>query len=409
MFTTLQVNRMETALLAYRSSLLNSDGCEAVIQRSFDAKLLSINTPEGRVRKASFAPEISIKNMGTQTLTSLTIHYGIDEINLAAYSWTGSLALYATINITLPAVSAKQGSQRLKIFITDPNNMQDEDISNDTLYKDFNYFTALTTVEEGFENNSFPPDQWDIVNADNDITWERTTSVGRTSTASVMINNFDYNAIGQKDDLRLPVLNIADKDSAFLSFYLAAATYTATNTSGIAWDTLEVLISKDCGGSYISLYKKYGSSLITRTTPATNAFFPSSAEWRKDSINLGEYIDGGDIMIAFRNTTGYENNIFLDDINLRTVSVNKNLKEQGVMVTPNPTGGTIEVQFYPQPDKLKAIQIFSTAGQKIIETNIVVGQANNLYSYDLSRYAAGIYIVRSVFTDHIVVRKIMKN
>src|SRR4030095_12812374 len=160
---------------------------------------------------------------------------------------------------------------------------------------------------------------------------------------------------------------------------------------------------------YTTLYKKYGSNLVTRLQPATTAFVPTASEWRKDSVDLGNYIDAGNMLIAFRNTTGDENNIYLDDINLRTVKVNSNLKEQGFMVTPNPTTGDIQVQFYPLPDKLSGIEIFSADGQRIIETKVATGQANNLYSYDLSRYSPGIYFVKATFTDRIVVRKIIKN
>ncbi|MEJ7680781.1 MAG: T9SS type A sorting domain-containing protein [Segetibacter sp.] len=113
-------------------------------------------------------------------------------------------------------------------------------------------------------------------------------------------------------------------------------------------------------------------------------------------------------LIAFRNTNGNENNIYLDDINLRTVVINPNLKSKGFLVTPNPTPGAIAVQFYPQPTNLTAIQIYNLAGQKISEVNINNGRANNYYSFNISSYAPGTDIVRCVFTDKVVIKKIMK-
>jgi len=300
------------------------------------------------------------------------------------------------------------GNHILTVYVSNPNNNTDEDITNDTLSVAFQYYPPVTTVSESFENNTFPPAGWDILNPDNAITWKRVTGIGKTGTASVMINNYNYSTIGQKDDLRLPDINLQNVDSAFFSFQVAAATYTPVSSKGNVWDTLEVLISTDCGLNYTSIYKKYGSSLVTMTTADTSAFMPTSSEWRKDSINLADYLGQPDILITFRNTNGYENNVFLDDINVRTVIVNPNLKKQGFLVTPNPTSGTIAVQFYPQPSGLRAIQIFNLMGQKLEEININNGQANNYYSFNLSKYAAGTYIVRAVFSDRVVMKKIIK-
>jgi hypothetical protein len=66
------------------------------------------------------------------------------------------------------------------------------------------------------------------------------------------------------------------------------------------------------------------------------------------------------------------------------------------------------VQFYPQPANLKGIQLFNDVGQKIAEVNIVTGQAYGSYNFDLSRYAKGTYIVRALFTDRVLVKKIIK-
>ena len=408
MFTTQQVNRMESALIAYRSSLLSSNGCEAPVVTNYNAQLKSVNQPEQRICTNSFTPVVTIKNGGVQTLTSLTISASIDNGSASTYTWTGSLTKSSAADVTLNSLTTTAGNHILTVYVSNPNNNTDEDITNDTLSVAFQYYPPVTTVSESFENNTFPPAGWDILNPDNAITWKRVTGIGKTGTASVMINNYNYSTIGQKDDLRLPDINLQNVDSAFFSFQVAAATYTPVSSKGNVWDTLEVLISTDCGLNYTSIYKKYGSSLVTMTTADTSAFMPTSSEWRKDSINLADYLGQPDILITFRNTNGYENNVFLDDINVRTVIVNPNLKKQGFLVTPNPTSGTIAVQFYPQPSGLRAIQIFNLMGQKLEEININNGQANNYYSFNLSKYAAGTYIVRAVFSDRVVMKKIIK-
>ena len=408
MFTAGQVERMQSAVIAYRSSLLSSNACVPPVLKDYDMQLRAINQPFQRICTSTFTPVVTIRNRGNLLLTSATINVQIDNGNVTTYNWTGSLAHAATATVSLGNLTSATGTHILKVYTTNPNSRQDEEVSNDTLTLSYQYYPSVTGISEGFEGAQFPPQAWDIVNPDRYITWEKVTGVSKSGTASVMINNYNYNSQGQKDDLRMPNVNLASSlDTAVLSFNLAAATYTATNTSGNVWDTLEVMVSTDCGLTYTSLYKKWGASLVTRTAATTDAFVPASSEWRKDSVDLADYIGKDNLLIAFRNTTGWENNIYLDDINLRTVTVNPNLKKQQFMVTPSPTTGAIAVQFYPQPYTLKAIEIFSSTGQKVAETVIGSG-ANNYYSYDLSRYAAGIYIVRAIYTDKVLTRRVVK-
>ena len=205
----------------------------------------------------------------------------------------------------------------------------------------------------------------------------------------------------------MPQFNIANIDSAFLSFWVAAAAYSPLSTPNNNWDTLEVLISKDCGASYTSLYKKWGSTLVTNRTEVLDPYTPTSDEWRKDSIDLTSYINQGDLIMAFRNTTGFENNIYIDEVRLRTISINPNLKAKGFMVTPNPATSYIEVQFFPNPVDLESIQVFNSFGQPML-TQLTGSTGLNYYRYDISGWAAGMYIVQARFRNRIETRKIIK-
>lgn len=409
MFTTEQVARMQNALTTYRSSLFTSNGCKPVVLMTYDVQQKTIGQPFQRICTPNFTPTITFKNRGTQTLTSLQINATIDNNNVVTTNWTGSLASFASTTITLTSLTATTGDHVLTIWTSNPNANADEDPTNDTLRINFQYYLPLTQVKESFESIAFPPTAWDVVNTDNGITWQRAAGIAKTGNASAMIDNYNNSQIGQKDDLRMPQISIpAGTDSAFLSFQVAAATYTDITTQGNMWDTLEVLASTDCGTTYQSLYKKWAGTLVTKTTATTNEFIPTANEWRKDSINLANYIGSSNLLIAFRNTSGYENNIYLDDVNLRTVIINPNLKAQGFLVTPNPTKGMIAVQFYPQPTKLSAIQLFNELGQQLQELKITSGQVNNYYSFNLGAYTSGTYYVRVVFTDKVVTKKIIK-
>ncbi|HKZ67438.1 MAG TPA: M43 family zinc metalloprotease [Chitinophagaceae bacterium] len=409
MYTTAQVTRMEAAFLIYRSALNSSNGCSAVELKTFDASPVTIQQPAQRICNNTFSPVVTIRNKGSQTITSLQIISKVDNGQSVSFTWTGSLSSLNSTGVTLNPVTVTEGEHTLIIYTAGPNNTPDENNTNDTLEFSFEYNPAQSPeLAEGFEGSVFPPEGWHLINPDDAITWQKITGVAKTGNASVYISNYDYENSGQKDFLQLPEFQFNNEDSAFLSFDLAATTYSPFNTANNIWDTLEVLISTDCGTTYTTVYKKWGSELVTVSNNSTNAFIPQASDWRRDSVNLKPYLQYGKFLIAFANTTGWENNIYLDNVNLRTVTVNPNLKEQGFLVTPNPTNGIITIQFYPQPSGLKGIQIFNYLGQKVAETMISSEQANTSYTFDLNRYAAGIYIVRAVFDKEVRVKKIIR-
>ncbi len=408
MFSNLQVIRMENALSLYRSSLLSSNGCEPVVDRVNDARLLSIDAPLQRLCDNTFTPAVTIRNEGSQTVTSLVINARIDNGAIASFNWTGSLTSLTNTTVTLNKLTTPTGRHTLTVYITGPGNTSDQLTDNDTLSLSYQYNLPVSEVAEGFEGGVFPPDGWDIVNTDNGIQWQRITGLSNTGSASAMVNNFNYVQKGEKDDLRLPNLALANIDSSFLSFSVAASGTTAVPSQPASYDTLEVLVSGDCGASFNSIYKKWGADLNTRVATSASEFSPSASEWKKDSVNLSPYINAGIILVAFRSTNGYQNNIYLDDINLRNVIVNPILKQRGILITPNPAREEVAVRFYPQPVTLRGIQLFNIMGQKLAEVRISDGATNNFYSFNMRSYAAGTYIVRVVFADSVVTRKIIK-
>lgn len=409
-FTPEQMDRMQTALLTYRTTLLAANGCTPVVLHQFDAQARVIAAPPARICSNSFSPAITIKNKGSQLLASVIISTVVDNGTPVNYTWNGTLVSQDTATVSLASVTVSEGVHTVQIYTSFPDGATDQDKTNDTLTTTVQYYAPGQSVSESFEGTVFPPPGWDIVNPDNAITWQKVSTAATTSTNSVMINNFNYTANGQQDYLRLPTINLSGKDSAFFTFTVAAATFTDTSITNNSWDTLEVLISTDCGLSYASLYKKWGATLVTHAKANTSFFIPSASEWRKDSVNLTPYINSGNILLAFRNTTENENNIYLDDVNVRTITINPNLRAAGFLVTPNPATSKIQVQFYPNPTGLRGIGLYNLMGQKLAQIDTPSsGLASTLYTFDINPYPAGMYVVRVVFDDRVVVKKVIKN
>ena len=409
MFTLDQKTRMEATMSLYRPSLMTSNGADPVVAYNLDVAAKSINTPLQRICTPAFTPIITLRNHGAQTLTAVTIQASIDNGAVSTTNWTGSLASLQETNVSLSQFTiSAEGIHTLNVIITKANGATDENTSNDAITLTFQYNLPLSPpLTQGFEGTAFPPAGWDIINADQSITWERVTGVGKTGNAAAVIRNFDYVANGRKDYLRLPVVSIANVDSAYMTFQVAAAVVTNPKTAGNPFDTLEVLVSKDCGATYTSLYKKAGSNLITDTTVVATSFKPAANQWRKDSVNLTPYINAGQILLAFANTTEHENNIYLDDINIYSLAINPILKTKGFMITPNPTTDRINVQFFPNAAFVKGINIFSITGQRV-SSLVINGAGSTSYGFDMSRYASGVYVVQVVLGDKVITQKVIK-
>ena len=403
MFTNNQVSRIEAALSLYRSSLLTSDGCQPVNLKDFDAEIVSINEPRQRICNPEFIPAITIRNKGAQTLQSLIIETRLDGVVTSTTTWQGSLQTRSRINIPLTSLTANAGNHILTISILSPNGNEDQSPGDNTLNQAFLYYPPTDIVSESFESGTFPPIGWDIVPSRIETTWHPVTGFAKSGNTSVMIDNYNSSTDGVKDQLRLPDLIISPSvDTSFLSFHVAASAISASNIP----DTLTIGVSTDCGLSYSTIYQKWGNSLET-TTARTSAFLPSANDWRKDSVDLSSYIGKGKLLISFQYTHRQGNNIYLDDINLRNLTVNPNLKAQGFLVSPNPTSGAIAVQFYPQPVNLRSLELYSSTGQRLFQVNTSQGQ-NNYYRFDLRKYAAGTYIVRAIFSDRVLFRKVVR-
>ncbi|HUP12948.1 MAG TPA: choice-of-anchor J domain-containing protein, partial [Niastella sp.] len=380
-----------------------------VVAYNLDAAAKSINTPLQRICSSTFTPVITLRNRGAQTLTAVTIQASIDNGAVSTTSWTGSLASLQETNVSLNQFTiSAEGIHTLNVIITQANGTIDENTANDAITLNFQYNLPLSPpVTQGFESTAFPPAGWDIINDDGGIGWERATGVGKTGNAAAVIRNFDYVANGRRDYLRLPVVSIANVDSAYMTFQVAAAVVSDPKTAGNAFDTLEVLVSRDCGATYTSLYKRTGRTLITDTQLVATSFKPTAAQWRKDSVNLTPYINAGQILLAFANTTEHENNIYLDDINVYSVTINPILKTKGFMITPNPASNWIHVQFFPNAAFVKGINIFNSTGNRVASL-LINGSGSTSYGFDMSKYANGVYIVQVVLSDGVITQKVIK-
>jgi hypothetical protein len=164
------------------------------------------------------------------------------------------------------------------------------------------------------------------------------------------------------------------------------------------------LLSKDCGNTFTTIYKKWGEDLQTVNDPnfpKTTEFFPLyDYHWRLDSLNLGRWLGNSEaqFQVVYRFHGNFENNLFLDDINLKTQVVPAKLKTQGYLVLPNPFTTTFGIWHYQTPANLKYINVYNSVGQ-LVWSKQYSGNGQRFIQVDLSKNAAGVYNVTLGYED----------
>ena len=367
-----------------------------------DIELLSV-TPDV-VCAPAFSPIVTIRNRGTETITGYKISYTVNGGAAVLTTVTGAnIAPNATATVPLTAGTLGAGANTIKVYSFEPvtaSGTGDQYTLNDTLSK-ISYLAgsvaAPGSIVETFEGN-FLPAGWALSNPDNSITWQK-AGVGKNSTASAYIRNFIYYATGQKDGLYTPVLNFTGVDSINVSFDLSAT----TRNLQAPFDTLEVLATRDCGNTFTSVYKKGGSQLQTINDPnypQSVEYAPNGAHlWRTERLDLSSLGANGPLQLVFRNINYNQNNIYIDNVNFRTVTLPPRLKAEGFIVTPTPFAERFNLWFVQTPSDLRYITVYNSSGQLIWNKAYGNGSTTNVISVDLTGKSAGIYILYLGFSD----------
>lgn len=406
MFSAGQVARMLAVVNnGPYSNLQNSAACGSSNLLALDARMMGVDFPTGNICSGTITPIIQLKNQGSDTLTSVVITYNIDNGTPQTFNWTGSLASLATTTITLPTITTGAGAHTFYAASSLPNNNPDQDPSNDNTSSNFSVVGVGQPVPfaEGFET-TFPNTGAVLNNPDASFTWEQTAAAAHTGTQSIYINNYDYSSNGEIDEYILPNFDLTSINSPKLSFWVAYRLYTNPTANPNYSDTLEVLVSTDCGQTFTSAYKKFSTALVTTPAPfyTTAAFVPTATQWRRDSIDLAPYASFNNVVVKFRSITDYENNLYLDDINIDgTTGLSSQPLLAAVNIYPNPANNFLNIDLTGiGSDRNIGIRIVDMTGKTVHATSNNMG--GQLLRVETSNISTGLYIVELSGIDGVV-------
>lgn len=354
-----------------------------------------------------FTLKSKFTNAGLETITSATIYYKVDGGSWMTYPWTGSLAKGATAEVTLPVMAGitNVGSVVFTDSLANPNGEADAFTSNNAssaattvLANTGGTFPIAANFEAGYEG--FVP----YYTGSNGYPIVRATASGRGYDGSsffLFYNNYNL-AAGTNGYGILPFANLPSGAKA-LDFYVAYCQYTNEN------DKLEVVYSTNCGASWTSVWSKQGSSLATAPVN-TSSFVPSSnSQWRLESVDLSTVPAGA--QIAFKATSAWGNNLFIDNVNLRagTTSIDEVINTQSVNVYPNPAKNIVNVELKALKSFNTTINITDVTGKVVLTLDYNVAVGNNVITLDTEQLAAGNYFITINTDEGALVKQFVKN
>lgn len=410
LFTNNQKTRMLAVFnVAPYNAVVNSTACQSS-SIALDAGIFAIGTPSGTICGTTFVPSVTLKNYGTSTLTSCTINYKIDNNTVQTYSWTGSLTQSSTVTVTLPSMSTTAATHTFTCYTSNPNSGTDGNAPNDQSTSTFTCIAGGTPapVFEGFEGTTFVPAGWSLNNPDAGITWARTTACAKTGAACAKMDNWAYQGgNGQIDEMTMMAVDMTTLSNPVLTFQVAYTYWTVPYQFS---DTLKVYASTDCGATWTLLYNKYGAQLQTGTPLSSQSagWVPSASEWRMETISLLPYTSSNALMIKFRSISDFEDNLYIDDINImNTTDVNNMNFANAISLFPNPSNDgnfNLNVSLGARTDL--NVRVLNSLGQVVeqISQNNTLG---GIFALDLTAEANGVYFVEVTADGQKAVQRIV--
>jgi PKD repeat protein len=298
-FTQCQRTRMRTvmSIAPRRASLLNSNACLGQL-----APVARFGVSQSQVC-AGTTVVFDDQSLYSPTSWQWSFSGGIPLSSTQANPAV-TYSLPGTYDVSLTATNA-QGTQT----ITQTGYITVVGSSGDVFVEDF---------ENGLN-------AWQIINPDNDITWELLGVSGNGGSLAPGIKLFLYGASGQRDALISPTIDLSTYHQLSLSFDHAYRPFSSNER-----DSLRVLASIDGGQTFpFLLYANaQGGSPPFGTGPLnTSSFVPSGAsDWcgngsgasctSLSSSNLAMLEGQPQVNLRFETVNDFGNNIYVDRIRL---------------------------------------------------------------------------------------------
>jgi len=278
------------------------------------------------------------------------------------------------------------------------------------------YITVLaadgypTPYQEGFENvNSIPNGDWFTFDAQNDGTFNVTTSAAYTGSKCIKLTN-NSNDEGNLDEMVSNTIDLSGMQDVVITFKYAYRRRTSSSD-----DRLRFLVSNNCGQSWSMREQLRGQTDLSTGNTQSSSFTPSNqGDWQEaviDNIQPNYLENGFRFKFWFESDGG--NNLYIDDINIIGTPVG--IEEL--------SAESIDLQIFPNPITDNSILAFELNERSDVEMDVMdvmgrtvivledssLSQGQHQYSISRNELSQGMYFVRMSVNGRTTMVKFMVN
>lgn len=365
-----------------------------------DAELVEIEAQE-RTCDQQISPRLLLRNMGSSVISEFKLEYGVAG-GLSTMTVPTLLAPFEHSYVTLNGLALQDGVNPIFARVTQVNGGTDTVTSNnvvrDTLEAVFS--SRSLPFSESF-SGSFPPPGWTFERSGDytagfDI--DRETGSDAEGAINAFNTIFIFDNLGKEDAILTPSLDLSTVEKPTLSFDLAFNfhRYTPpyfTDTVDFA-DTLEILITTNCGDTWQQLFRKGGSELATFAEPITNPLnleqdfiAPEASDWKRQTIDLSSFATAKAATIKFNYISALGGHLYIDNLRIQGVSaVTKEDHAPRYSIYPNPASALLTIEGLAADGVVRLLDIM---GREIITRT----SGSSKLTLDVHGLPAGNYVL----------------
>lgn len=376
----------------------------------YDVETREILVPD-YVCDGELIPSAVVRNLGSSTISALSVKYKLNGGEEVSYDWTGEIAPYENEMIYLPAADLSELENNIEISVALEG---DENAQNDLDSKMFFYRAKGIDAPffEGFEDAGSDFYEWEFIKSGNLSSWQLDNEVQKTGNYSIFTYNqpFFFLSAGLAEEIITPAINLSSAVDPAFSFdvaynYLRFDPPRVSETTYFA-DTLEIYISTDCNKTFELIYKKGGSELATSSEPIVNPqslnevfFIPDDDEWRNDAVLLSDYSDVETASFKIRYVSAMGGSINMDNIVVDTYDPSDveraAVENYGIAVYPNPASDFVYVESERFDPIGVRISVSGALGDEIANIDGATAHVSGgVYKIDVRDLTPGAYFVK---------------
>lgn len=367
-----------------------------------------LNSVSSITCSTTYDPVVNVTNNSDAAVNALDFTYSVDGGADAMYSWTGTIGAYSTAEVTLPSVTIGAGaSHDIDVSVEGlagiELSMMNNNITGDISVLD----ASAVSVEQDFQDADFPPVDWAVDNLSDGSGWSRASgSVGGYGESSASTKAYFYNiSPGSEFDLYLPKMDLATYPTdAVLTYDYAKAGYSGYS------DQLQILVSDDCGETWESVYDVSDPDLMTAGNQTTD-WKPGDNDWETEEVDMGDYAGMSDLLVKFHATSGFGNNLYIDNIRLSsTTAIHTIDLYKGISVYPNPATDNFALNINLNETAVVSVSVTDITGKEVKAYQLgSLASGDNTFYINTADLASGMYQVLVNVGGQIGAEKIMIN